>query len=284
MDFGFPELTDSFLNGQNIFYSQFNEVEFFVEDTDQENLYYVILKKLFPDIRFEKIFPLNGKTNVTNAAIQQSNDHKKIYIVDLDFDHIIGTKRTDLNNLFYLERYSIENYFVSQTAINELIIEKYPKKKRERIINEFNINDFLTESQRLLDKLFCCFLIIRKYSLGIEYFTIDAPKHFNFSTNPPIHRDPFISNYFNDIENSLKLIDGRYTLRSKLIENMKYFRTTDDLIRHAPGKYILHLLKHRLGKLIETCSSDSFSYKLAKMVDENKLNNLKIEISNYISN
>lgn len=284
MDYGFPELTDSFLNGQDVFYRQFNDIEFYVEDTDQENLYYVILKKMFPSIRFEKIFPLNGKTNVINAAIQYSNDHKKIYIADLDFDHIIGTKRTDLNNLFYLERYSIENYFVSQEAIKELIIEKDPRKKEAQIISEFNVNDFLIEIQKLLGKLSCCFLIIRKYSLGIEYFTIDAPKHFDFSTNPPSYRASFISNYFSHIEGSLKLIDGRYTLKSKLIENMRYFRTMDDLIKHIPGKYILHLLKHRLGKLIDTCSSDSFSYKLAKMIDENNFDNLKIEISDYISN
>jgi hypothetical protein len=91
MNSGFPELTDSFLSGQDILYTQFNDIEFFVEDTEQEHFYFNILKKLFPDLKFEKIFPLNGKKNVSDAAILNIGNNKKVYIVDLDFDHILNT-------------------------------------------------------------------------------------------------------------------------------------------------------------------------------------------------
>ena len=42
MEEGFPELTDSFLSGQDILYKQFNDIEFYVEDFEQEHLYYNI--------------------------------------------------------------------------------------------------------------------------------------------------------------------------------------------------------------------------------------------------
>ena len=90
MNEGFPELTDSFLSGQDILYTQFNDIEFYVEDTEQEHFYFNILKKLFPDLNFEKIFPLNGKDNVRDSARLNIGNKKKVYIVDLDFDHILN--------------------------------------------------------------------------------------------------------------------------------------------------------------------------------------------------
>ena len=58
MDDFLPTLSESFLRGQNVLYKQFNDIEFYIEDTEQENLYYHILKIIFPQIKFEKIFPL----------------------------------------------------------------------------------------------------------------------------------------------------------------------------------------------------------------------------------
>jgi hypothetical protein len=68
MSIGFPELTPAFLAGQDIFYTQFNDVDFYVEDINQENFYFEILKKIFSDIKFGKIFPLGGKQNVISDA------------------------------------------------------------------------------------------------------------------------------------------------------------------------------------------------------------------------
>lgn len=73
MDFYLPTLTESFLKGQDILYKQFNNIEFYIEDTEQENLYFQILKKMFPDIKFEKIFPLNGKKNVKDDCLINVN-------------------------------------------------------------------------------------------------------------------------------------------------------------------------------------------------------------------
>ena len=58
MENGFPNLSDSFLAGQDIFYTQFNEISFYIEDTEQEHLYFNILRRVFPDISLDKYFRL----------------------------------------------------------------------------------------------------------------------------------------------------------------------------------------------------------------------------------
>lgn len=84
-----PTKNDGYLIAEDVFFIQFNEISFFIEDTEQENFYYNILKKLFPSIQIEKIFPLNGKDNVIEDCKKNIGNKNKIYLVDKDFDDIL---------------------------------------------------------------------------------------------------------------------------------------------------------------------------------------------------
>src|SRR6185437_17024386 len=120
---GLPEKTASFLLGQDILYQQFNDLDIYVEDENQENLYHSCLSKLLSTIRIEKIFPLRGKDNVIFESKLNIGNKRKIYIIVKDFDDILG-KSIIQPNLFYLERYSIENYALEEKSIIALIIEE----------------------------------------------------------------------------------------------------------------------------------------------------------------
>ncbi|UZR95310.1 DUF4435 domain-containing protein [Chondrinema litorale] len=283
MEQGFPVLTDSFLNGQDIFYGQFNDIEFYVEDTDQENLYFNVLKKLFPDLKFEKIFPLNGKTNVISTAQQTSNDNKKVYIVDLDFDEILNQKE-NINNLFYLNCYSIENSLLSKEAVYEIIKQHNPKLKDADITNQFNYNYILKSAAECLQKLIEAFVVIRKFELGIQYYNINTSRDFDFNIPSPHFRMNFISDYLESVEQSLKHIDRRFTLLSKSKEFRSYFNKLVNFLLNAPGKYILRIIKDRLYQmnLIYNMSLESFTYLLSKEFQGEELDYLKSEISSFI--
>lgn len=215
MRFGFPDLTDSFVGGQDILYLQFNEVEFYVEDIEQEYFYFNILKKLFPDIKIGKIFPLNGKKNVREAARLNVGNKKKIFIVDLDFDEILGIKET-IENLFYLDRYSIENYLFSKNALYEIIREKTPTLKNKDIAAAFNYTEVLDECKKLLCDLSCTFIVIQKYSLGLEYFKLNVARDIDFSKKVPTIKNNFIVDYFNEVEKELKRINAKLTLKGHM--------------------------------------------------------------------
>ncbi|MBK6481150.1 MAG: DUF4435 domain-containing protein [Saprospiraceae bacterium] len=203
MEFGFPEITDSFLIGQNIVYTQFNDIEFYVEDTEQENFYFEILKKLFPDIKFDKIFPLGGKPNVFTDASLNLGNKKKVYIVDLDFDeNFLEIKKTH-QIMFYLEKYSIENYLLDFTAIKEIIIEQKPKIKHQEIQNTFDINSFYNECHSLFSDLLCYYLTIQKHELGIENVKCDTARFCDFTLVPATLKAIQITNYHNQIELAL---------------------------------------------------------------------------------
>ena len=64
-----PGFSDEYKSARNVFYHQFNDVDFYVEDEEQENFYLCILKKLFPDVRLENIYALRGKQNAIRHAL-----------------------------------------------------------------------------------------------------------------------------------------------------------------------------------------------------------------------
>ncbi|MDQ0782230.1 DUF4435 domain-containing protein [Chryseobacterium sp. W4I1] len=278
-----PILSDSFLRGQNILYRQFNDVEFYIEDTEQENLYYHILKNLFSDVKFEKIFPLNGKKNVKDDCILNIGNKNKVYIVDKDFDDILN--KTELyDNLFYLKGYSIENLLISKKSFYELIKEKSPKLKDNDI-------DLLYSHTSVLNNILCLkelaiiFIIIQKFELGEQYYNINTSRDFNINTDFS-YKGSFIPDYISDIEYKLRLGDRRLTLKGQAKKYKRYFRNTDDVIRNVPGKHLLIIINDLLKSknLIMQYSLESLTYKLAKEVDISNFTELKTNIEHYINN
>lgn len=283
MNLGFPELTDSFMSGQDILYTQFNDIEFFVEDKEQEHFYFHILKKLFPDLKFEKIFPLNGKKNVRDTASLNVGNKKKVYIVDLDFDNILNTV-VNLDNLFYLRRYSIENYLFSKEAVYEVIRGKDSRLKDYQIDALFDLNQILSDATVCLRELSYCFIIIQNRNLGHPYYGLNVTRDFDFSTAPPSYRMNFINNYMRDVEILLKAKNRRYSLESQKRNLIKHFKTLYDCFSNIPGKYILTFLKDRLSSLglINQMTVESFTYSLSKDFNSNELDYLKTNVTNYI--
>lgn len=285
MDSGFPELTDSFLAGQDIFYTQFNDVSFYVEDTEQEHLFFNILKRLFGDVQFDKIFPLNGKANLKNHARINIGDKSKIYIADIDFEEILGSKEK-LENVFYLKRYSIENYLVEKNGLFEIIREKNPKLKDIDIERLFDFESNLLQCKLILSDLTCTFLVIQKHSLGKEYFGLNPARDINFNVNPAIIKNTFLPSYFNETERLLKSKDGRYTLSSKQKEFKNHFKSLKSAIKNIPGKYLINVVKYQLENagLINQTSIETLTYKLSKESHLNSLAYLKTEIIEYNRN
>lgn len=284
MEIGFPEITDSFLRGQNIVYTQFNEVEFYVEDIEQENFYFEILKNLFPGIKFDKIFPLGGKSNVFTDAALNTGNKKKVYLVDLDFDEILGIKNT-ASNIFYLEKYSIENYLVEYNAIKEIVIEQKPKIKHQDIENTFDINAFLVECHSLFSELICYYLTIQKHELGIENVNCDTARFCNFNSTPASLKTSQVNLYHTQIENALREKNAKLKLNTQLNNFKKYVKNVSVSIQNIPGKYILNFLKYRIEQLFNLAQMtlESFTYRLARNCKFRDLTYLKQRVTHYIN-
>ena len=262
-----PTRSPTALGALDIFYKDFNEINFYVEDIEQENLYFAILKKHFPRINFSKIFPLGGKPAVLAHAKNPTSNKKKtknIYIVDQDFDHLLGSIEK-INNVFYLERYCIENYLIETDAIIEIVIENNPKLKSADITKTLDLNDFINKLKSNLKELFLLFYAAQLFQLGIKGCALKPEAFCHTKTKWKIDQD-LVNNYKKTIVTEASrpriippLIDPTTDarLQSARTEN------PDQLVS---GKYILTILFHYVKSKysLGSITFDSFVYRIAK--------------------
>jgi hypothetical protein len=280
-----PTRNTNYRLAEDIFYVQFNEISFFIEDEDQENFFFCILKNLFPDIQIDKIFPLNGKDNVINESNENIGNKKKIFIVDKDFDDILNKINTN-DNLFYLERYSIENHLIEKDAIVEYIIGEKPKLKRADINNLFDLGVNIQNINNKLSELIHLHLVVQKKCSRIKNVSLNHERFFDFNNGDFSLKPAQLSRYKLDIQTELNNIDGRLTLTSqfKKVNKIVNINNNQLCIKHVPGKYLVKMIKQVIESLFGLVSRnvESFCYRLSENCSFASLNGLKLSIEQYI--
>lgn len=279
-----PTASDAYLYAIPVFYPQFNEIEFYIEDEESENLYYAILKRLFPDLVFEKIFPLNGKKNVCDESTVCVGNKKKIFIVDKDFDDLHNTILGN-DNLFYLEKYSIENYLVEELPLVAYIVDEKPRLKSAEVTLQLAFSVELKNCWTLFCRLTQIYFLVQKRMLGIRNAK-NAPGRFFSFRETSVEIPGQLEQYELTVEAALKNVDGRWTLKGQLrsicvTHNLK---RNESILNHIPGKYVLEYFKGYVEDKFElhTRNADSFAYQLAKHGTFENLNFLKVAIEKYI--
>jgi hypothetical protein len=279
----FPNITDSYLFGQDIFWEQFNEVNFYVEDTELQELYHQILKKLFPTMKIERIFPLNGKKTVIDEAIENIGHKKKVYIVDKDFDDL-HNRIEHIDNLFYLDRYCIENYFFEEISILEFVISENPKLKRKQILEVYNFNDYVNDILEKLLYINSLFYIVQKCSLPFENTSLHIACFLQKNQIDLCQEKigGYKTKLLEYIENNSLEID----LENAINENIDVWKEQNIVQNNICGKQILYLLLLDLKRdfgIKKLPDHYSACYRLAKECKFDTLLFLKENILNFLN-
>jgi hypothetical protein len=235
-----PTRTPAYYNALPVFYRAFQDVDFFVEDEYKENLYYEILAKLIPKIEFKKIFPLGGKEFVIKHAQRKKKDNRKrVYIVDKDFSDVLNEKIA-LPNLFYLSRYSIENFVLEETAFVKLVIPNAPNIKQNQILRRIDFKSKYNRKLYDLQHLFCMFLLVQINNLRIE----NVGKHPGYYFKPNgILQKKIVRKYYFDLKRTWKA-HGKVTPLDRELQKIKvrYLGSEKKLGIHVSGKYLIRTL------------------------------------------
>ena len=209
-----PTKNDACKLGLDIFYVQFNEIFFYIEDEDQENFYFCILKKLFPDVVFEKIFPLGGKNAVIEESEKYLIDKKKVFIVDKDYDDILN-RLVRNPNLFYLDRYSIENYLIEKESLIDYIIGEKPRLKRKRIDQLINLDELIIQIGETLHDLIILFIVVQIRCPHYKNVSLKHERFVGFNRVFLLKQDQF-DQYKSEIESELQGLDRRLKINTQI--------------------------------------------------------------------
>lgn len=181
--------TDEAELNRYLFYSDLNEINFFVEDKNKE--YETILNKLFQGkYKIASIITANGKLGVKQAFWEFGEKSQgypvrnNIYIVDGDFDKYIHREDMIENDHFiYLKNYNIENYFIDEKAVIKFAKGKLHilDKDVKLIINFLYWRDTIVEQAKKLFLLYCAVQNVLPTEANVarsEYLFIDDKTGF----------------------------------------------------------------------------------------------------------
>lgn len=282
---GLPTRSMEGANALDLFYVGFNEVNFYFEDQDQENLYEEIIKKLFPELNFFRVFPLHGKPSVITHAKQskKNNDIKNpIYIVDKDFDDLLGTIIND-DRIFYLDRYCIENYLLDEDALIKVLIETYPKEKKDELKKNIDLPSFYAESMGSLRPLFKLFYSVQKLGLGLKNCSL-KPEEFTLKGKPWSIDPTKIEKYLELLKTTTQnknlnppLDDPLNDIRTKICDTIP----SESLVS---GKFIAAIMFHYIKSKysLGAISFESFIYRTAKNHDYSNLNLIAQKVRTHL--
>lgn len=254
----------------------------FFEDSGAEIFYEEIVKKLLPNPRNVRIICLSGKESLINHCNDPNNKStkkKSLYILDKDFDDLLN-KRIQDNCLFYLEKYSIENFILEESAV--LLVIQEEKPRLQNVVESLDWNGFFNLNLPFLLELSSLYLISQKFSLGItscsepiQRYTVDGQSWLLCAKK--------ISRYREDIE-ALLLLNGFVSTEAEIQDILTDGRQQISDLANVPGKQIVDLSRLYIGNRFELrgLSRESFCYRLAKSCSFNSLRSLRDRVSNLV--
>lgn len=230
-----------------------NDIDIYVEDSSNPKMWVLLLKKYIPDdIRLESVTPLGGRKNVIEACKEdQSDDRKKLYIIDADLDLIQGAKMPNLNYLYRLRAYSVENYLIHERAILEVINIWKEHIDIESAENSLNFSSWLDGNLQLMTPLFISYAT-HDYLLTQQRIPTVSCSVFNL-TKPQALRDSLCpdktSTKIKYVDEQTCKVVGANNLKECLVKFTANIKSMNEKDVVSAKDYILPLLFERIKRI-----------------------------------
>jgi len=277
----FPARSAAGLAAMDVFYTDFNEINFYVEDADQENLYEVIFKKLFPEKKISKIFPLGGKQQVFEHRNVYGNNKKSVYLVDKDFDDFLE-KKIITDGVFYLDRFCIENYLINIESFIEFVIETHPKEKREDVARNLDLDSKISVMIGELEQLSILFYLAQLFDTGIK--NCSSPPE-SFCKSKALWSLCCFSMEKYKLQLNQFIAGATCITLTEYIESafLDEFKKANSHLKMS-GKFLIAMIFHYIKSKYKTGSitSYSFIYRVAKNSTLDELQSIATQIRSYI--
>lgn len=151
--------------------SPFNDIEIYVEDTTCHNMHLFIFRKILgPNVRLRSVNQVGDRLRVLNAckADQKADSRKKLYVVDGDFDWLVGRAKPKLKYLHRLNSYDVENLLLSEDAFVMAGIITKPNDTEAQIRQQLDFKNWLDGVLDILIPLLILYAVANKLTPTIQ--------------------------------------------------------------------------------------------------------------------
>ena len=149
----------------------YNDIDIFVEDTGNHNMWLHIIRSLIPqNKRISSVSLLGGRDNVVNACKldQKISSRPRLYIIDGDFDFLLGRKKNNLEYLYRIRAYCVENLLLKESSIVPIGLESQPTITEPNLVSLLNLNSFIGDLYKSLISLFVTYSVAHEIAPQVQ--------------------------------------------------------------------------------------------------------------------
>jgi hypothetical protein len=157
----------------------------FVEDSGNHNMWLTLLRAVLPPgMKLASVNLLGGHNKVVEACRldQGHTGRPKLYIIDGNFDHVLGIAKPRLLYLYRLRAYCLENLLIHESAVIAIGLAWQPKKTEAQLSARFDFKGWKRRTVQRLLPLFVAYGIARKLEPSIQ--TVGYPVQRLFIDTP----------------------------------------------------------------------------------------------------
>ncbi|MEJ6466776.1 hypothetical protein [Fusobacterium ulcerans] len=154
-----------------------------IEDCKGKGYYYSLFSQILEEDENQilRIIPLGGKEKVKEFYKEKRENYKNLcYLVDMDYDDFLDIEKVEDDSFFYLKKYTLENYFVSEKVGEVLLCNRLnldPISSKDKLQYE-NWKNFIEKEYK---SLIASFLTVRELKMGVSCIKEGATQYFSIS-------------------------------------------------------------------------------------------------------
>lgn len=262
------------------FFAYRNDIDIYTEDEEKDKEFYKALfsRLIKPEIKINDITPLGSKEKVIECCAKEpKSERRKLFIIDGDIALIHG-KKIELENLFVLNRYCIENFLIDKNSTCNFVYLNCGTKSKEELMSDIEYDNWLSHYTDSLIQLFIHFAIMNFY--GGKFTLFNANKYHTKTGNRYIFDASLVNKDIEIVKADIIKNFGEENYIYKLEElKLKWENNIDNLLTIVSGKdYLIPILliKTQLFKSSKSLPSiEEVKINLVNHFDLNNLKNLK---------
>lgn len=276
-------------SARSVLLEDFNDIDVYVEDTaiESKKIYNQILNRVFNGkYNIDDIIPVGSCSKVVAewAKHKRNNDNRsKIFIIDGDFIHFNKNLETivpeelkeDIQGLYVLPRYCIENYLIDENAFIEIIHDEDPVDEKDKIKSKLKFQEWIESNEKLLADLFIVYSICLAHNIPEKTISYNVNKLVS-TVNGCVNSE-LVSGRIEHLTNQI-LIKNNFLDLEKEIEkrSREVFKCEQVLLKFISGKnYLFPLIRQRISTHYNLAVTQvSLKIRLAKQCNLSELENL----------
>ncbi len=162
--------TDRGLSARIQFYAPYNDISIVVEDTSLETFYTKLFNHLLGgEVNLRRVIAIGNKTQVIRRFESLKDDARgarEFYLVDGDFDELIGIDSPDHHRFYRLPRYDIESFLVEPDAIATIAEEENPDHSADHYKDEMDFREWQRSLTKSVAPMVACLVLLQQLQIS----------------------------------------------------------------------------------------------------------------------